>query len=155
MKTSLAWTIAIIFFVVVAGWYYLMMPKAAPASTTSVGVNYVEGNLLLGTNATPTLGTYLIGSNGMTLYTYANDTTGVSNCAGQCATVWLPYTLNDLNALKNLESGVSGTAGTITRTDGTTQVTYNGMPLYFYSGDKESGDTTGQGTDGVWFVAKP
>jgi hypothetical protein len=45
--------------------------------------------------------------------------------------------------------------GTITRSDGTTQVTYNGHPLYYFSGDKAPGDTNGQGVGGNWFTISP
>ena len=120
-------------------------PVAIPQVT---GVAYVPGNLLLGTDGNKTLGTYLIGSNGMTLYTYAPDAPGVSNCIGQCAVNWPPYTVSDTSALKNLQAGVTGTAGTNTRADGTLQVTYNGKPLYFFKSDVNSGDTNGQGIGG-------
>jgi predicted lipoprotein with Yx(FWY)xxD motif len=52
-------------------------------------------------------------------------------------------------------SGVSGTLASITRADGGTQATYNGAPLYYYAPDTKAGDTIGQGSGGVWFVAKP
>ena len=168
-SSSLIWIIVIVLVVLAAGWYFVMMPKSpAPAATaqgpqqgTVVNTNpnghdYSPGNLLLGTDSSAALGTYLIGSNGMTLYTYASDTPGVSNCTGQCATNWLPYTVADTSALPNLEAGVTGTAGTLTRADGTMQVTYNGMPLYFYIGDKNSGDTLGNLADHAgWEVVKP
>ena len=130
--------------------------NTAPAAAPSAGANeYVAGNLLLGTDGNQTLGTYLIGYNGMTLYTFANDAAGVSNCTGQCTASWLPYLVPDGSALSNLESGVSGAAGMITRADGSLQVTYRGKPLYFYTQDAKSGDTAGQNVGGVWFVAKP
>jgi hypothetical protein len=50
-------------------------------------------------------------------------------------------------------TGATGTFATITRSDGIVQVTYNHMPLYYFSGDSAAGDTTGQGKNGVWFVA--
>ena len=51
--------------------------------------------------------------------------------------------------------GANGQVGVITRADGTYQVTYNGIPLYFYDKDKNVGDTTGQGVGGTWFVVSP
>jgi predicted lipoprotein with Yx(FWY)xxD motif len=114
----------------------------------------ISENLTLGTDANATLGSYLIAYNGMTLYTYAKDSVGTSTCYGQCATNWPPYTVPAGMHL-NLQAGVSGDAGTITRADGTTQVTYKGMPLYFYVKDAKSGDTTGQNVGSVWFVVKP
>jgi predicted lipoprotein with Yx(FWY)xxD motif len=50
---------------------------------------------------------------------------------------------------------VGGSFGTTARTDGATQVTYNGAPLYYFAGDGKAGDTNGQGLNGVWFVAAP
>ncbi len=52
-------------------------------------------------------------------------------------------------------TGVSGTIGTVTRDDGTTQVTYNGKPVYYFAGDQSAGQTNGQGIGGVWSVATP
>jgi hypothetical protein len=49
---------------------------------------------------------------------------------------------------------LSGTLGTITRSDGTTQITYNGEPLYSYTPDTTSSDALGQGVGGVWFAVK-
>ncbi len=51
--------------------------------------------------------------------------------------------------------GVTGTFATTKRTDGAMQVTYNGVPLYYYAADKKAGDVMGQGIGGVWFVAAP
>ncbi len=100
-----------------------------------------------------TLGGIFTDSNGMTLYVFARDSAGVSNCNGGCATVWpaLQPPAGDLV----LPDGVAGTLATITRQDGTQQVTYNGMPLYYYSGDTNPGDTNGQGIGGVWMAAMP
>jgi predicted lipoprotein with Yx(FWY)xxD motif len=78
------------------------------------------------------------GSNGMTVYTYTSDTagSGKSACSGGCLTKWPALTVA-AGATPTAGSGVSGALGTITRTDnGTLQVTYNGLPLYFFSGDK-------------------
>jgi predicted lipoprotein with Yx(FWY)xxD motif len=166
MKTStLAW-IVLVLLVVLGGVYWwshstsynsAQMPvqQEETASTSSSGTSYAPGNLLLGTDATTTLGTYLIGSNGMTLYKYAPDKPGVSNCTGQCAVKWPPYTVASADALSNVQAGITGKVGTITRADGTLQVTYNDQPLYFWVNDKVPGDTTGQNVGGVWFVVAP
>jgi predicted lipoprotein with Yx(FWY)xxD motif len=116
---------------------------------------YAPGNLLLGADTSATLGKYLIGSNGMTLYHYTPDKPGVSNCTGQCAAAWPPYTVTSTDVLKNIQAGITGKVGSITRADGTIQVTYNGSPLYFYGGDNSPGDTSGQGIGNVWYVVKP
>jgi len=91
----------------------------------------------------------LVDSSGMTLYWFVPDTSSKSNCSGQCATYWPPVT-GPLTA----GSGVTGTLGTITRSDGTTQATYLGHPLYTYIGDKSPGQATGNGKNlsgGLWW----
>jgi predicted lipoprotein with Yx(FWY)xxD motif len=98
------------------------------------------------------LGNYLVDDKGMTLYTFKNDTAGVSNCNGGCATAWPPLTAT---AAPTAGTGVTGAFALIKRSDGTMQVTYNNMPLYYFSGDKAAGDTNGQGVGGVWAVAAP
>lgn len=116
---------------------------------------YVDGNLLLGTDATTTLGTYLIGYNGMTLYRFAKDSAGTSTCANECAAKWPPYVVASTDALENLQSGIKGVVSSIARTDGSMQVTYNGSPLYFFAADTKSGDTSGNKVNNAWFVLKP
>jgi predicted lipoprotein with Yx(FWY)xxD motif len=111
--------------------------------------------LLLGTDSNAKVGAHLIGFNGMTLYRYTKDSANVSNCTGQCAVNWPPYVVPSTDALGNIQAGVKGKVGSTNRADGSIQVTYNGSPLYFYIGDKNSGDTTGQNVGGVWFVLKP
>ncbi|HEV3245431.1 MAG TPA: hypothetical protein VG102_03660 [Candidatus Paceibacterota bacterium] len=163
MKTStLAW-IVVILIILVGGWYIWMQSAVpAPLSTATTATstastsnpNAPANNLILGTDSTSTLGTYLIAYNGMTLYTFAKDKTDTSTCYAQCAATWPPYTVPDGTPL-NLQAGVMGATATIQRTDGTFQVTYKGMPLYFYIGDKNSGDVNGQGFGKVWYVVKP
>jgi predicted lipoprotein with Yx(FWY)xxD motif len=84
------------------------------------------------------------GASGMTLYVFASDTAGngKSACSGGCATTWPPQTVAN-GTTPTAGSGLTGTLATITRADGTTQVTYNGMPLYHYSGDSSPGDANG------------
>lgn len=165
MKLILAVIIAAI-LVAAGGWYLMKLPapgadtappaqEASSATQAPFSPEYSPGNLLLGTDASTALGTYLIASNGFTLYTYTRDKEGVSSCSGLCAQNWPPYTVASKAVLKNIQKGVGGTVDAISRTDGDMQVTYNGAPLYFWSKDKKSGDTTGQGVGGVWFVAKP
>jgi predicted lipoprotein with Yx(FWY)xxD motif len=95
-----------------------------------------------------TLGDVLVAENGMTLYVFAKDTAGVSNCNDDCAVKWPPLMAADGAAA---EGGLS----VIERADGTSQWAMNGMPLYFWAGDKAVGDTTGDGVGGVWSVARP
>jgi predicted lipoprotein with Yx(FWY)xxD motif len=99
------------------------------------------------------IGTVLVaGSNGMTVYTFTKDVkdSGKSACSGGCITTWPAVTAS---GTPTAGSGVSGTLGTITRDDGTTQVTYNGLPLYFFSNDKAPGDANGVYES--WEAVKP
>lgn len=99
------------------------------------------------------LGSFLVDSKGMTLYEFSNDTANTSKCTGTCATNWPPLLTN---GAPTAGTGVNASMlGTITRTDGGTQVTYNGMPLYYFAADKSAGDTKGQGVKSVWYVVDP
>ena len=103
--------------------------------------------------ATTSLGPVLTGPNGLTLYTRSGDTATSSSCTGQCAIAWPPLTV-PAGAAATGGPGVTGKFGTLKRADGSTQVTYNGRPLYGWQGDSNPGDVTGQGTAG-FSVAKP
>ncbi|MEZ4553318.1 MAG: hypothetical protein R3B59_05355 [Dehalococcoidia bacterium] len=103
-----------------------------------------------GTPKTP----YLIGQTGMTLYTFTNDTPDTSNCSGQCITNW-PALVVAEGQEPTAAEGASGTLGVFVRDDGARQVTYNGMPLYYWQADKKPGDTTGDGVNNVWKLAVP
>jgi len=88
------------------------------------------------------LGTFLVDSKGRTLYLFQKDKRAKSTCAGECAKAWPPL-------LTTGKASASGSArqdliGTITRADGTIQVTYNDHPVYRFANDKKAGDTKGQ-----------
>lgn len=100
------------------------------------------------------LGTYLVDAEGMTLYMFTNDEANMSNCTGDCAANWPPLLAEDSASLM-AGAGLSGELGTIERADGTTQVTYNALPLYYWIGDTAPGDAEGQGFNDVWFVVSP
>ena len=92
--------------------------------------------------------TVLTNAKGFTVYTFAIDTPGHSNCNGSCAHFWPPVK-GPVTAM----AGISGTFATITRSDGTTQETWNGHPLYTYVGDAAPGEAKGNGLNlsgGVW-----
>lgn len=97
------------------------------------------------------LGSFLVGEDGKTLYLLTKDPNGSSSCTGTCASAWPPFTL-DAGETAVAGTGVTGTIGTIKRPDGSTQVAINGVPLYYFSGDSAAGDTQGEGSNGVWFV---
>jgi predicted lipoprotein with Yx(FWY)xxD motif len=100
------------------------------------------------------LGSFLAGEAGKTLYILTKDSAGTSTCAGSCATTWPGFFLDSGESV-SAGAGVTGAVASFQRPDGKVQVTINGQPLYYYSGDSAAGDTTGQGSNGVWFVAAP
>jgi predicted lipoprotein with Yx(FWY)xxD motif len=100
------------------------------------------------------LGSVLTGTDGKTLYLFTKDSAGKSACSGDCATNWPPLTVPSGQAATAGE-GVTGTLGTITRDDGSAQVTIADHPLYYYAPDKAAGDTNGQGENDVWFAVTP
>ncbi len=117
---------------------------AAAPSTVSGGASSNAG-VVVGSASSPSFGTVLTGPNGMTLYTHAGDTATSSTCTGACATAWPPL---QTKGQPTAGSGVTGKLGSLTRPDGTTQVTYGGMPLYYWQGDTKAGDATGNGVEG-------
>ena len=120
-------------------------PSAAAGGGAGSGASSVS-------TASGALGTYLTGADGRTLYVFTKDSPNASTCSGTCAQTWPAFTVGN-GQVPQPGSGVTGMLATFARADGTTQVTVNGMPLYYYSGDSKAGDTNGQGKLGVWFVA--
>ncbi len=101
-------------------------------------------------------GTYLAGPGGHALYLWVADTGDKSSCSGSCAKAWPPLVTKGKPAAG---SGVNASdLGTITRSDGTEQVTYKGHPLYYFIADSSAGSTKGQGTNGFgakWWLVAP
>jgi predicted lipoprotein with Yx(FWY)xxD motif len=91
----------------------------------------------------PTLGQIVTDSNGMTLYTWAGDTSGASRCNDTCATAWPPYLVDEDMAMNLMDPSMR--LGAIERDDDTYQVTVDGWPLYYFSRDTAPGDATGEG----------
>jgi predicted lipoprotein with Yx(FWY)xxD motif len=99
------------------------------------------------------LGKILVNAQGRTLYLFQKDSGQQSACTGACAVNWPPLRANG----KPTEgSGASAAlVGTISRSDGKPQITYNGHPLYLFAGDQKAGDTKGEGLNafgGSWFA---
>jgi predicted lipoprotein with Yx(FWY)xxD motif len=132
-----------------------LMIAACGSSTTSTsttppaagsGTAAASGSAL----KTTTIGgvAVLTNAQGFTLYWFAPDTSTTSNCNGSCATFWPP-----VKGPATAGTGVTGTLGTITRADGSTQATYDGHPLYTYKGDTAPGQDKGNGLNlsgGLW-----
>jgi len=113
-------------------------PKSQPVAT---GPDVLKSRTIGGVNL-------LTNASGITLYWFAPDTSTKSACYGSCAAYWPPVT-----GTPSAGPGVTGTLGTITRTDGTKQATYDGHPLYTYIGDNAPGSANGNNINlngGLW-----
>jgi predicted lipoprotein with Yx(FWY)xxD motif len=126
-----------------------------PAATDETPANGANGESTTVSVAETDLGAVLVGPDGLTLYTFANDVpdSGSSACTDSCAQAWPPLTVEGDEPTAAAE--LTGALEVITRDDGSSQVTYNGQPLYYYVQDQAPGDTTGDGVGGVWDVATP
>lgn len=103
------------------------------------------------------LGTIVVNGKGMTVYVFDKDTanSGKSTCSGGCLSIWPPVTTTSSTPTVK---GVTGKIGTIKATNGKTQITLNGLPLYTYTPDTAPGNVTGQAVNtygGLWWVVAP
>ena len=115
--------------------------SSAPASSAAAASGALKTAQISGV-------TVVTNAKGFTLYSFAPDTATKSNCNNACAQVWPPVT-----GAVTAGPGVTGKLGTITRSDGSTQATYDGHPLYTYVADTAPGQATGNGINangGLW-----
>lgn len=110
-----------------------------------------NGGRAVGTAVVPGVGTVLVDAEGFTLYYFTPDEAGEPTCTSGCAGTWPPATVSAVPK----DTGLPGTLGTTTSPSGGMQLTYEGWPLYTYSGDAEPGQANGQGVGGVWFAMTP
>jgi predicted lipoprotein with Yx(FWY)xxD motif len=100
--------------------------------------------------ASTSLGSILVDGTGRTLYVFTPDTGGTPTCYDTCASNWPPLTSD---AAPTVGDGLAAADfGSTKRTDGSTQITFHGHPLYYFAGDTQAGDTNGEGLNGKWFV---
>ncbi len=142
-------------------------PSARPAATggdygdSGYGKDYgygrssaspaaASGPLQVANNAK--LGKILVASNGVTLYLFKSDSPNTSTCYTGCVEIWTPLVL--ASGTPTAATELKGTLGVTTRKDGARQVTYNGMPLYTFTGDGKPGDVNGDGFGGLWSAVK-
>jgi len=125
-------------------------PPAAPASSATSASSPASAATGTALQTATVSGTkVLANAKGYVLYLFVPDTSTSSKCSGSCATYWPPVA-----GPATAGSGVTGTLGTITRSDGTKQVTYDGHPLYTYAGDTAPGLAKGNGLNvsgGLWY----
>ncbi len=137
---------------------------AAPSSTSAAAANdgsqvpkLTDAQIthsLTGT-AVPRMGQVVENDKGFVFYRFDGDSNSPSKttCQGDCNKVWKPaLTIDGKPTLKGVDAKV---VGTVTRSDGTKQLTIKGWPIYNYIGDKKAGTWKGQNVNGKWFVIKP
>lgn len=98
------------------------------------------------------LGSVLVDDMGITLYFFTKDVNGESTCEGRCLDAWPAFYRADISVSSDLNAN---DFGVITRADGSRQTTYKGWPLYYFGDDAAANEANGEGSGGVWFVAKP
>jgi predicted lipoprotein with Yx(FWY)xxD motif len=150
-KNSWIWTAIVVLIVIGVGGYLIFHKSPKPAATSNTqsttSTKTATNNGIIQTKTASSVGQYLATSSNSALYTYSGDTQGVSNCTGSCITSWPPYAPTTSTA--TLPTNVT----IITRSDGSKQYAYKGLPLYTFTGDS-SGQVTGNGVSG-FSVAKP
>jgi predicted lipoprotein with Yx(FWY)xxD motif len=104
------------------------------------------------TVADSSFGEIVADAEGNTLYVFLPDEGGASTCYDDCEAAWPPLTVDGTPAGDGVDASL---LGTVEREDGTMQVTLDGWPLYYFSGDEAAGDTNGQGLNEVWYVVAP
>ena len=132
-------------------------PAAAPAATQATSPAATGQAASTATVSLATIsgipGEALVGSKGRALYLFQADKNGTSACTGACAAAWPP---DVVTGQPQAGRGVSQSLlGTITRPDGTMQLTYNGHPLYYFTADTAGGTAHGQGVKAFgaeWYV---
>jgi predicted lipoprotein with Yx(FWY)xxD motif len=166
LRFTLISVAALAFGIAVAACGGSSSSSAAPTSGTNAsagggagGYGYGGGGgsssasaVTLKTASSP-LGSILVDQDGKTLYLFEADSKNKSNCSGGCLDLWPPIMAN---GKATAGSGVS--AGMIGAATGSSQVTYAGHPLYWFSGDTKAGDTNGEGLDdfgGEWYAISP
>ncbi|MCW2527510.1 MAG: hypothetical protein JWM76_2370 [Pseudonocardiales bacterium] len=124
--------------------------SSAPGAATSAPP---AASLTISTH-TGSSGTYLTDASGRALYLFVSDTAQTSSCTPACAKFWPP--LVSATAPAATDGVLASKLASITRPDGSRQITYGGHPLYYFANDTKAGDVTGQGSNGFgakwWLV---
>lgn len=146
--------LAVLFALLIAGCAQPRpaVPTPQPAAVTTAAIPTAAPDTIQTTHST--LGTILTDSQGRTLYYFANDVpaSGASSCTGKCTALWPPFSAGTVQVSSPLDPA---DFSSITLADGTTQTTYYGWPLYYYSADTTPGSTNGEGILKIWFTVQP
>ena len=129
--------------------------SSKPAASSAATGGTASGAAVVA-SADGSMGAFLTDGAGRTLYLWLGDPSSTSKCTGQCATYWPPLLTSGTPTASGMAD--SKLLATSKRADGTTQVTYAGHPVYYFSGDKTAGATNGQGQNAfgyLWWVVSP
>ncbi|MEY9835159.1 hypothetical protein [Streptacidiphilus sp. EB103A] len=127
-------------------------PSTAATSGSAGGA--AAGGATLKTASSPD-GQIVVDGSGRALYLFKADTGSTSTCNGSCAVAWPPDHTTGTPVTNGLTASL---AGTTTRADKSTQVTFHGHPLYYFANDTKAGDINGQGLTafgGAWYLVDP
>ena len=143
--------------IVYGGIYYFYMSKKysyTQPTTTSTVAKDITGNVpktdhdnIYTVRTDASKGKHMTDFDGMSLYVFDKDTPNTSNCLGPCIKTW-PVYISGASAQGTLPADFS----VITRADGSKQFAWMGKPLYYYRGDKQPGDISGDGIEGTWHL---
>jgi len=117
----------------------------APSTSQAAG-----GGAKLATADVAGLGKVVVDGNGRTVYVFDKDTSGKSNCEGDCLAKWPAVAAGD--GTPQLDGIDASVVGTVTRSDGSKQLTLDGLPIYLFASDAKAGDAKGQAVGGIWWV---
>jgi predicted lipoprotein with Yx(FWY)xxD motif len=129
-------------------------PGAGTAGTAGTASASAAATVIKTTSGSA--GAFLTNGSGRAVYLWAKDAMNKSVCSGACAGAWPPVIAN--GSVTAAGGATAKGLGTITRSDGTRQVTYHGHPLYYFAGDTGPGQTGGQGSDSFgakWWLVAP
>jgi predicted lipoprotein with Yx(FWY)xxD motif len=117
------------------------------AAAPSAGTVHAVTSTALGTRI-------LVNARGFTLYHWTKEKKGAVACTGACRKSWPPLLAGTAKPVAG-PGASAARLGTVKRPDGGVQVTYNGYPLYLYSGDRKAGQANGQGASNAWYALTP
>jgi predicted lipoprotein with Yx(FWY)xxD motif len=124
--------------------------SASSGSSSSPSASQAGGGAKLATADVAGFGKVVVDGNRRTVYVFDKDTSGKSNCEGDCLAKWPAVTAGD--GTPQLDGIDASLVSTVTRSDGTKQLAINGLPLYLFKSDSQAGEAKGQAVGGIWWV---
>ncbi|TCO44301.1 putative lipoprotein with Yx(FWY)xxD motif [Kribbella antiqua] len=120
------------------------------SSSSSSSASQAGGAAKLATAEISGLGKVVVDGNGKTVYVFDKDTSGKSNCEGDCLAKWPAVAAGE--GTPQLDGVDASLVSTVTRSDGSKQLALGGLPLYLFASDTKAGEAKGQAVGGVWWV---